>query len=536
MLVGGAMAAAFLEPNQPIKTRKRSAEDKGVLRVAYTSKLSPDPHRRLFPLPQYNQLMLSLWEPLVECDPATSQPRPACAKDWAWSADRLTLTLHLRPDAQWSNGDRVTAADFVRGWLRLLRQPMTEAAALFPLKNAVAFHQQNVTDPRSVGMRAISDDTLELALDQPRSTLVVELADPLLSPLHATSEAVIASGSYVATPAKLVTNGPFRLTEASEEGFMLEVNHYFHDAGGVRLAGIKLIRAENSVVAPLLLAAGVVDFLSPAPYGGSAKVPTDRPIRLEHELELSVCSLDFNVTRGPLRDVRVRQALALALDRTGAIEKLDPQRMVAARSWVPSMPGRAGLVLLKEDVAEARRLLAAAGFPGGRGFPILRMALPMWMDQDPFPLAWSEQWFQELGIKTYIAYEPREQRAARMRAGDFDVLCNLLTATVPDAGDLLGIFLWPPDFTGNKWVDQSAAKLLGEANTKTGSDRLAILEQAERNIMAAIPSVPVMFERRQTLLAAEVGGWYPDPLGRQSLKRFWLDLPAVREPTKAPLL
>ena len=155
---------------------------------------------------------------------------------------------------------------------------------------------------------------------------------------------------------------------------------------------------------------------------------------------------------------------------------------------------------------------------------------------DPFPSAWSEQWFRELGVKTYIAYESPAQRAARMKTGDYDVLCNSLIATVPDASDLLGIFLWPAEFSGTKWSDKEVAALLAEANTKTGEEHFAALAKAERRIMAAVPSVPVMFERRQTMVAAEVQGWYPDPLARQALKRLWLDASTALELRRDPTL
>jgi hypothetical protein len=98
-----------------------------------------------------------------------------------------------------------------------------------------------------------------------------------------------------------------------------------------------------------------------------------------------------------------------------------------------------------------------------------------------------------------------------------------LVATVPDAGDMLSGFLWPAEFSTTKWGDKDVVGLLNEANTKTGAARLALLEKAESLVMAAVPTVPVMFNRRQAMLADEVHGWYKDPLARQSLKRLWLE-------------
>jgi len=196
--------------------------------------------------------------------------------------------------------------------------------------------------------------------------------------------------------------------------------------------------------------------------------------------------------------------------------------MVPAWSWVPDMPGRKGLTLLQEDPAEARRLLTAAGYPGGKGFPVLQMPMPLWMEDSPYAVMASERWFQELGVRTYVAYEAGEAHVKRLNAGDYDVITGSLFATVPDAGDLLSTFMMPETYSESKWHDDETIRLLADANAKSGAERLALLEQAERRAMAAVPAVPLMFERRHVLRATEVQGWYADPLARQSTRRLWL--------------
>ena len=536
LLLSGFMGMVFFGPRESLPVIERRLEDNNVLRVAYVQLLIPDPHRRTYPVPAHNQFILSLWEPLVECDPATGQPQPAAAQSWSWSSDRRVLTLKLRPDARWSNGDPVKAADFVRSWRRVLRCNMDLAATLFPLKNAEAFFNGTLPQPEAVGVRALDDFTLQVELDHPRATFVAELADPMLSPLHETSEKVIANHGYFAQPAALVTNGPFRLVRANYDGFRLEAGEYYHDRASVRLVGVQFVRLDYVGAAPLLVAAGVVDLFSQAPsVQPGRRLPTARPVRVDSELVLGVTTIDLNVTRGPLRDVRVRQALSLALDRAGAIEKLDPGHMEPANSWVPGMPGRAGLALLHENADEARRLLAAAGYPGGRGFPVLRMALPMRYQRDPFPAACCERWFQQLGIRTYITYEPPMWLTPRLMAGDYDLFYGTLIATVPDAGDLLRWFLAPPSGSSySKWSDPVVVSTLHQADTKNGEERRVALESAERLAMAAQPTIPVMFERRQALHAAEVQGWYADPLGRQSFKRLWLENKPGHDTALAP--
>jgi oligopeptide transport system substrate-binding protein len=288
----------------------------------------------------------------------------------------------------------------------------------------------------------------------------------------------------------------------------------------VRLAGAEFIRVDNPAMAQLLVAAGRVDMMAPVPGGDPIEAPTDRCVTEASEMALLVTTLDLNVTRGPLQDVRVRRALSLALDRAGTIQPQDSENLVPALAWVPDMPGRPGLTLLRENAEEARRLLAEAGYPGGKDFPILVMPVaPVW-PRYVYLQAWTERWYRVLGIRTYLAFDRDLERKQRMASGDYDIFYNGLLATVPDAGDMLATFTQPGIYSGSRWEDPEVNRLLALADCKAGPERLALLEQVERMVMSAQPTIPTVFERRRTLLAIEVEGWYADPLGRQSLKRL----------------
>lgn len=531
--VGVLMLAVFLAPRRGLPVLPRAPGEENILRIAYTQSLQPDPHQRTQPIPQQNQFVLSLWEPLIECDPLTGQPQPAAAESWQWSDDRLTLTLKLRPEGRWSNGEPVTARDFVRAWRRLLHQPLETASVLFPLRNAEALHRGRMQGDEQLGVEAVDDRTLRLTLAGIRSTLLAELADPLFSPVHASMETVLKTMAYWAHPEKLVTNGAFQMVKARADGYELRACPYYRDRKGLRLAGVRFIRVTNMNMAQLLAAAGLVDVLSPIPGEGAARLPTNRCFTEESELALVVSTLDLNVTRGPLRDLRVRRALSLALDRAGSLKGSDRENYVPAFAWVPDMPGRPGLTLLREDAAEARRLLAEAGYPGGRGFPVLLMPVaPSWKGYADLQEA-TDRWYRELGIRTYMAYEKESARKERMTSGDYDVYYNGLLATVPDAGDMLATFALPGVYNATRWENAEVNRLLAKADRTSGTERLALLEQVERIVMNEVPTIPTMFDQRRTLLAIEVGGWYADPLGRQSPKHLFIrDMPAEERPER----
>jgi oligopeptide transport system substrate-binding protein len=519
---GLLMLAIWLAPRNGLPVMPRPAVDKDVLRVAYVQPVWPDPHSRGFPFPTQNQFVLCLWEPLIECDPETGQPQPAAAAGWRWSDDRRTLTIALRRDGRWSNGEPVTARDFVRAWRRLLHQDAHQAAVLFPVENAERFHREKTGKGDDLGLEAVDDFTLRIRLTAVRSTFVAELADPLLSPLHEGTERVLKEHRYRRDPAALVTNGAFCLEQAKAGSFRLKASAHYHSRSAVRLTGVEYICADSFRMARLLVAAGRVDLMAPIPPGAPVALPTDRCLTEESEMAMVITALDLNVTRGPLSDPRVRRALALAMDRAGSIRESDVDRLVPAYSWVPDMPGRPGLSLLSENANEARRLLAEAGYAGGQDFPVLIMPVTVRDANYGYWQAWTERWFRELGIRTYLAFQTDDERKRCMKTGDYDVCPSGLIATVPDAGDMLGSFAFPEIFSGTRWINPEIKRLMAEANNTTGLERLQRLERIERLAMEAVPTIPMMFERRRTLLSVEVEGWYADPLGRQALKRLAL--------------
>ena len=139
-------------------------------------------------------------------------------------------------------------------------------------------------------------------------------------------------------------------------------------------------------------------------------------------------------------------------------------------------------------------------------------------------------------IGTYYSDVRETARKERMTSGDYDVYYNGLLATVPDAGDMLATFALPGVYNATRWENPEVTQLLANADRTSGTERLALLEQAERIVMAEVPTIPTMFDQRRTLLAIEVGGWYADPLGRQSLKHLFIrSLPAEEPPERRAL-
>ena len=494
-----------------------------VLRVAYTGRLDPEPQfvspgQAQFPR---NFLTLSLWEGLVETNPRTGEPVSAMAKSWSLSADRLTLVLELRDDARWTNGDPVVAEDFLRAWRRLLGR--RDAQALFFLAGAAEFARTPTTGFERVGVRAPGPHTLELRLAAPLASVMAELANPLLVPLHATTPAVLDGGVYRDRPAALVTNGPFKLVRINADGLWLERNAQFREAAQVRLSGVRLVQSDTPEIACLQLDAGVVDYFGPLPTGPLDLVPLRPGVVRRQEPVNFVNSIDFNFRRGPLQDERVRRALALALDRAGPIRQFKLDYVRPARGWVPPLAWRLDRELVGEDVAEAKRLLAEAGYGPGKEMPVLWFAMPMAMQGNIFPVMWAERWYRELGVRTYLSYETSPRYRQRLSARDYDIVIGRWIGTAPEAGDLLSVFGQPGGMLTTGWRDETVASWLQAADQTDGAARAELLDKVEQRALASWTAIPALFYFRVTRLSEEVHGWYPDVMARQSARHLWLE-------------
>ncbi|KKK58058.1 hypothetical protein LCGC14_3048250, partial [marine sediment metagenome] len=176
-----------------------------------------DPHI-VTGVPEHH-ILTALLEGLVLKDPATLEPIPGVAESWVISDDGKTYTFQLRHNAQWSNGDPVTAHDFAWSWWRALQPTLGNQYAymFFPVKNAEAYLKQEIDDFSQVGVKVLDDHTLQVELTNPTPYFLQLLDHYSMFPVHrATIEKFGAPderGSLWTRPGNFVGNGPFLLTE-----------------------------------------------------------------------------------------------------------------------------------------------------------------------------------------------------------------------------------------------------------------------------------------------------------------------------------
>ena len=318
------------------------------------------------------RICYALFDGLLHFD-RFGKPRPAIAERWDLSSDGKTYTFHLRSDAKWSNGDPVTATDFLRSWKRVLLPETSSEYAylLYQIKNAKEFNAGTLKDFDKVGIKAVDDETLQVELDAPVPYFLDLCAFATLLPVHIPT--VEKYGDDWIKPGKLVNDGPFLLKEwRLNYRIRLEKNPLYWDAAHVALHTVDALPIENSITAYNFYASHVADLILDKGLTPSSLIP-DLKIRPDFHAApfLGTYFIRFNVTRKPFNDVRVRQAFAMVIDRNRIVEKITQAGEPPAYSFTP--PGTAGGYqppkMFECNIQKARELMAAAGYPDGKGFP-----------------------------------------------------------------------------------------------------------------------------------------------------------------------
>ncbi len=493
---------------------------------------SVDPHQSIAYTDQ--RLEAALFEGLCATDEQSSIPVPGVAERWEVSADGLTWTFYLRAGLQWSNGEPLTADDFIQSWRRNLAPAFASGYAylLFPIKNAEAFNSGKLTDPAALGLAAPDSRTLVVTLERPTPYLPsLTAATPWypINPRVVTRFGALTDRSSAwSRPENFVGNGPFVLKEWTPGSrLVVTKNPKYWDAAAVRLNSIIFYPIENPDVEERNFRAGQLHLTNNLPL---SKIPVYReqdPARLRTDLFLQVYFLRFNVTKPPFDNPKVRRALALAIDRDSISHNLLHDSRAPADHFVP--PHTAGYdsrAHVARNIAEAKRLLAEAGYPGGQGLPVFELQVRNDELQPKMVEAVQAMWQSELGVRISIALLEQKVVIENQQTLNFTIGANGWVADFADPVTFLDLFVTGG---GNNWTGWSNAaydKLIAEAaRTLNPAARYEIFQQAETLLLEQGPVIPLVFGARNFLIDPAVKGWEPAPIGIYQYKKVYLQGP-----------
>lgn len=455
---------------------------------------------------------------------------PGAAESWTVSEDGLVYTFKLRADGRWSNGDPVTANDFVFSMRRGV-DPATLSTYTFiltPIVNADDIAAGKMP-PTELGVRAVDALTLEIALENPTPYFLQLLTHSMTYPVHRGS--LERHGDQFTRPGNLVTNGPFQLAEwVVQSHIKLVRNHYYWDDANVRLEEVWFYPTEDQTAELQRFRAGELDWTDVVPGSQVKWVRENLGDQFVVAPYLGSYFFGFNNTRPPFKDnPNLRRALSLAIDRNIIAEQVLGAGQIPAFGWVPPVANYESQQMpeaswtQQEREAEAKRLYAAAGY--SRENPLRTEIIYNTQENHRrISLALAAMWKQVLGVETKITnQEWKVFIDTRNKQQDTQVYRHGWIGDYNDAFTFAE--LWRSTSGQNDIGYDSAEydRLVTAAQSELDlAKRAQLLQQAERVLLADMPLIPVYYYVTARLIKPWVKGYEPNIMDHHHHKYFYI--------------
>ncbi len=489
--------------------------DSGLLGVDITSAEFIDPN--MVSDTEGTLVALNLFEGLVVRPASSGAPlQPGVAERWEVSEDGRTYTFHLRDDARWTSGRAVTAHDFVYSWRRKLA-PDTGSTSVEPLywiEGARAFNEGKTQDPETVGVRAADDRTLVVTLDSPTPFWLEYVAAAYYLPVP--KEAIEAHGKRWTRPEHIISNGAFRLGEWQPRArLVLDKSPTYWDADSVSLPGVILYVSESQTQSLTRYDTGVIHWARSALTGADLHqaIRSGRP-DLFIDPYLCYYAYLFNTKSPPYDDPRVRRAINMAIDKRRLVEHVIGGKQVPADG--PVMPyfeetmGYPKPRGDRHDPAAARALLAEAGYPGGEGFPPLKLVYNTSEGHKAIAEFLQRDLAEELGVEVSAVNVEWKSLLKQLRAGDFQ-MARFGMCGIEHPYDLMNLFLSYHPENSMGYANAEVDRLLERARrTQDLPRQMALIAKAEALLQADMPMAPLYYYTKTYLKKPVLQGLEPE--------------------------
>ncbi|MZQ75338.1 MAG: peptide ABC transporter substrate-binding protein [Peptoclostridium sp.] len=469
-------------------------------------------------------IIVNAFEGLMRLD-ENDKAIPGMAEKYEVSEDGLTYTFHLR-DAKWSDGEPVTAKDFEYSWKRALDAATASEYAyqMFYLKNGEKFNSGEATVDE-VGVKAIDEKTLEVTLEAAVPYFIELTAFPTYFPLR--QDIVEQYGEqWALKPESYISNGPFK-AEALDQGsvFSFVKNENYYDAQRVKLDGVDFYFMEEISTAMASFESGDVDGLYRV---AREQIPTfQKENNPEFKIfpNLGTYFYSFNVNVEPTNNLKVRQALSMAIDRKAITSVISQGGELPATGFVPAgikdhegndfreMGGDYG-VTETAQVDKAKQLLAEAGYPNGEGFPTIELIYNTDENHKKIAEAVQEMWKQNLGINVELSNQEWQVFQDTRNKGDYVIARDGWLADYVDPMTFLDMFISNSGNNHPHWNNPEFDAMIGDAKKESDPEkRFQIMHQAEDLMMADQIVLPVYYYTNPMMFKSYVKDVRVSPLG-----------------------
>ncbi len=473
----------------------------------------------------------AIFEGLTIPDERTGVPLPGTSDRWDISADGLVYKFHIRANAKWSDGTPVTSRDFAYSFQRILTPELASEYSymLWPIKNAEAYNAGKLKDFSQVGIATPDDATLVLTLERPTPYLLALAAHSTWYPVQRACIEKFGTMAQRSTrwtrAGNLVGNGPFKLTEWNPNTrITVEKDPNYWDAASVRLNRIRFFPTESADTEERNFRVGQVHITYDLPLSKVAAYRAQSPSPLRIDPLLSLYYLNFNLKKPPFDNPLVRRALSLAIDRAAIARSVLDGVLPAATSFVPpDCGGYNSRTHVGYDVAAAKRLLAEAGYPDGKGLPTFSLQVLNDIRQPKMAEAIQAMWARDLGV--HVAIETNEQKIWFQNQQSMQHQIGFMgwTADFPDPVTFLSICQTGNGNNWSGWSNPEYDRLMGEADhTADAKARFELMQQAEKILLTDLPTPPLVYRSRTYLIHPAVKNWAPAIIGIHLYKKVYL--------------
>ena len=489
-----------------------------------------DPHI-VTGVPEHN-VLISLCEGLTISSPKDGGRLPGAAASWEISDDGKTYTFFLHKNGKWSNGDPVTANDFVWSWKRILTPSLGSQYTdmLYYVENAEDyFNSAGDMSFDEVGIKAVDDFTLEVTLKNPTPFFLGLLSHYSTWPVH--KDTVLKYGDIDdrngewTRPGNFVCNGPFQLkTWELNKKIIVERNPYYWDKGQVQLNEIHFYPIQVAMTEDRMFRTGQLHVTATVPVQKCPVYLEENNPNLRIDPYMGTYFYRFNTNLPSLSDKRVRKALAFSLDRELISDKVAQCGQIPAYSFTP--PGSAGYepdTQIPYDPILAKQLLSEAGYSDPSSFPKLEILFNTSEGHRKIALAVQQMWQENLGIEVELVNQDWKVYLNREMIGDFQVSRAGWIGDYEDPNTFLD--LMRPNRGNNKtgWENMEFDRLVQKANTLSDKEeRHNLFNTAENILIDEMPVAPIYTYVRAYQLSQDVKGYFPNYLDNHHPKFIYL--------------
>jgi oligopeptide transport system substrate-binding protein len=458
-----------------------------------------------------NNVIRELFEGLTAAD-NNGKIVPGVAESWK-QTDAQTWIFNLRKNAKWSNGDNVTAEDYVYGMRRLVmpatgsKYAATYGAFILNGKEIIAGKKQ----PAELGVKALDAYTLEIKTPFPVGFLPEVLSNNQLGAVHKAT--VEKFGKDWTKPANIVGNGAYLLKDWSVNSkIVLTKSPTYWDNKNVQLEKVTYLPIEDSPADVKLFESGENEWTEQLPPGTYEKYKQQYPKEIRNAPILGLRYYSMHVNHPTFKDVRVRKALSMVIDRDILAQRVTADGQVPAYSVIVQGVNGADVTTydwaqwrMERRIAEAKKLLADAGFAPGTK---IKFAYNTSDYHKKMAIFAASEWKTKLGID--LELEAMEFKVLIKKRDDreYEMARNGWLADYNDASTFLTLVECDSDQNSQAYCNRKAQALIDEGNkAQDPAKRKALLTQATQMIMDEYPIIPLLQYTRPRLVRSYVGGY-----------------------------